>query len=235
MAAEAGCPYEYWSSWRISNEDRVRAVLGTRQPAGSTLLAIFGCQEGCQSFTVRGDRTTKRLRVVPLERRCTHLYFYYWDHDFGLMHIRVDTWLPLTLHVCVNGREWLAQQLRRPGVAFQQVDNCLLEVADLALAQRLLAHLETRIWARVLRVFAARVHPFLRRWGLGPYYWSLDESEYATDVLCRSVAALETIYPVLVDHATRHFRSPMGCAFSGGTTIRRTQNHSDVTRPSCPP
>ena len=65
MAAEAGCPYEYLSSWRLSKEDRVRAVLGTRQPAGSTLLAIFGCQEGCQSFTVRGDRTTKRLRVVP--------------------------------------------------------------------------------------------------------------------------------------------------------------------------
>lgn len=215
LAAEAACPYEYLSSWRIAKEDRARAVLGDRQPQTSTLLAIFGCQEGCQSCTVRGDRTTKRLRVVPLERRCTHLYFYYWDHDFGLMHIRLETWLPFTIHVCVNGREWLAQQLRRLGIAFQQVDNCVWEVADLAIAQRLLAQLETRIWTRVLRVFAARVHPFLRRWGLRPYYWSLDESEYATDVLCRSAAALQRLYPALVDHATRHFRSPDVLRFLG--------------------
>jgi hypothetical protein len=238
LAAETGCPYEHLPSWRISKEDRARARLGARQPTTSTLLAIFGCQEGCQSFTVRGDRTTKRLRVVPLERRCEHLYFYYWDHDFGLMHIRLQTWLPFTIHICVNGREWLAQQLRRRGVAFQQVDNCVFAVADVALAQRLLAQLESRLWQRVLRVFAARVHPFLRQWGLRPYYWSLDESEYATDVLCRSAGALHAIYPALVDHATRHFRSPDVLRFLGrrhnarstGEVLTRVQRRIEGVR-----
>lgn len=215
LAAEAGCPYEYLSSWRLSKEDRARALLPDPRPQTTTLLAIFGCQEGCQSFTVRGDRATQRLRVIPLERRCTHLYFYYWDHDFGLMHIRVETWLPFTIHVCVNGRDWLAQQLRRLDIAFTQIDNCVLEVADLPRAQQLLTQLETRIWTRVLRVFAARVQPFLRRWGLRPYYWSLDESEYATDVLWPSSAALQAIYPALVDHAMRHFRSPDVLRFLG--------------------
>jgi hypothetical protein len=238
LATEAGCPYEYLPSWRIAKEDRARALLGQKPPQTSTLLAVFGCQEGCQSFTVRGDRATKRLRVVPLERRCTHLYFYYWDHDFGLMHIRLETWLPFTVQVCVNGREWLAQQLRRLGVRFQQVENCIFEVADLALAQRLLAQLETRIWTRVLRVFAARVQPFLRRWGLRPYYWSVDESEYATDVLCRSAAALQRIYPALVDHATRHFRSPDVLRFLGrrhgprstGEVLTRVQRRIEGVR-----
>ena len=215
LAADAGCPYEYLRSWRISKEDRVHALLAARPPARPGLVAVFGCLEGCQSFTVRGDRTTKRLRVVPLERRCTHLYFYYWDHDFGLMHIRLETWLPFTIQVCVNGREWLAQQLRRRGVPFQQVDNCLLEVGDVALAQRLVTQLETRIWTRVLRVFGARVNPFLRAWGLRPYYWSLDESAYATDVLFRSADALQALYPALVDHATHHFRSPDVLRFLG--------------------
>jgi len=238
LAAETGCPYEHLSSWRLSKEDRARALLGSQPPPTSTLLTIFGCQEGCQSFTVRGDRTTKRLRVVPLERRCTHLYFYYWDHDFGLMHIRLETWLPFTVQVCVNGREWLAQQLRRLGVTFQQADNCVFEVADLVLAQRLLAQLETRIWTRVLRVFAARVHPFLRQWGLRPYYWSLDESEYASDVLCRSAAALQTIYPALVDHAARHFHSPDVLRFLGrrhgprstGEVLTRVQRRREGVR-----
>jgi hypothetical protein len=215
VAADAGCPYEYLSSWRVSKEDRARAVLGTRRPTTSTLIAIFGCQESCQSFTVRGNRTTKWLQVVPLARRCTHLYFYSWDHDFGLMHIRLETWLPFTVQVCVNGREWLAQQLRRQGLAFQQLDNCVFEVADLPRAQRLLAQLETRLWARVLRVFAARVNPFLRQGGVRPYYWSLDEREYASDVLARSATALQAIYPALVDHALHQFRSPDVLRFLG--------------------
>ena len=50
--------------------------------------------------------------LVLAERKCAHLYFYYADPDFGLLHIRVQTWLPFSLQVCVNGREWLARQLR---------------------------------------------------------------------------------------------------------------------------
>ena len=72
------------------------------------------------------------------------------------MHVRLQTWLPFTLPVCVNGREWLTQQLHRVGSAHQQVDNCVFDCADPALAQRLLTTLETRRWARVLRAFAAR-------------------------------------------------------------------------------
>jgi hypothetical protein len=222
VAETAGCPYEFLPSWRISKEDRARALLAQRPRQTPGLIGVFGCVESCQSFTVRGDRATKRLRIVPLERRCTHLYFYYWDHDFGLMHIRLETWLPFTIQVCVNGREWLAQQLRRTGVAFRQVDNCVYEIADLAVAQRLLSQLDTRIWPRLLRIFGARVNPFLRTWHLRPYYWSLEESEYASDVLFRSPAALQAIYPALVEHATRQFRSPDVLRFLG----RRHAAHS---------
>jgi hypothetical protein len=214
LAQEAGRPFEYLASWRVSKEDRARAI-AARDGIADGLIAIFSCVEGCQSLTVRGDRTTKRLRVVATERRCAHLYFYYWDHDFGLMHIRVQTWLPFTIQICLNGREWLAQQLHRAGSGFQQVDNCVFDLADPALAQRLLTQLETRRWARVLRVLATRVNPLLRRQGLRPYYWSLEESEYATDVLFPDPASLQRVYPALVDHAVRHFRTPDVLRFLG--------------------
>lgn len=221
VAAETGRPYEYLSSWKISKEDRARAI-AARDGIADGLIAIFACVEGCRSFTVRGDRATRRLRLVPQERRCTHLYFYYWDHDFGLMHIRVQTWLPFTIQVCLNGRGWLAQQLRRCGSAFQQVDNCVFAVADGALAQRLLTQLETRRWARVLRVLATRVNPLLRGQGLRPYYWSLEESEYATDIAFRDRPSLQALYPALVDQAYRHFRTPDVLRFLG----RRHTAHS---------
>jgi len=214
VAKEAGRPFEQLKSWRISKEDRARAIVA-RDGIRDGLIVIFACVEGCRSFTVRGDRATKRLRVVATEPRCTHLYFYYWDHDFGLMHVRVQTWLPFTIQICLNGREWLAQQLRRADSGFQQVDNCVWDLADPTLAQRLLTQLETRRWARVLRVFATRVNPLLRRHGLRPYYWSLEESEFATDVLFADPASLQAVYPALVDHAVRQFRTPDVLRFLG--------------------
>lgn len=36
------------------------------------------------------------------------------------MHLRLQTWFPFTVHVCVNGREWLAQQLRGEGIGYVQ-------------------------------------------------------------------------------------------------------------------
>jgi hypothetical protein len=221
MATAAGRPFETLSSWKIAKEDRARAI-ARRDGIRDGLIAIFACVESCHTFTVRGDRATKRLRVVAKEGRCTHLYFYYWDHDFGLMHVRLQTWLPFTIHVNVNGREWLAQQLRRVDSTHEQVDNCVFRLAEPARAQRLLTELDTRRWARILRVFATRVNPLLRACGLRPYYWSLEESEYATDVLFRDRAALEALYPALVDHAYRHFRTPDVLRFLGRPRTPRT-------------
>ena len=214
MAAEQGRPFEYLGSWKIRKEDRAREILA-RDGIQEGLIAIFSCVEGCRSFGVRGNRRTQRLELVSQERRCAHLYFYFWDHEFGLLHVRVQTWLPFTIQVCVNGREWLAQQLRRCGSRFTQVDNCIFNVADPRLAQQLLRQLETRPWARVLRVFATRVNPLLRGHQLRPYYWSLEESEYATDVLFRDRASLQAVYPALVTHAFHQFRTPDVLRFLG--------------------
>ena len=214
LADEHGRPFEYLPSWKTSKEDRARAI-AARDGIRDGLIAVFECVENCRSFRVRGNRQTKRLELVPAERRCAHLYFYYWDHDFGLMHVRIQTWLPFTIQICLNGRAWLAQQLQRCGSRFTQVDNCLFDVADPPMAQRLLRQLETRPWARVLRVFATRVNPLLRGHQLRPYYWSLEESEYATDIIFRDAAHLAAVYPALVTHAVQHFRTPDVLRFLG--------------------
>ena len=221
VAAAQGRPFEYLGSWKVRKEERARAIL-TRDGVRDGLVAIFSCVEGCRSFGVRGNRQTRRLELVAQERRCAHLYFYYWDHDFGLMHIRVQTWVPFTIQICVNGREWLAQQLTRWASGFTQVDNCVYDVADLALAQQLLRQLETRPWARVLRAWATRVNPLLHGHQLRPYYWTLEESEYATDVLFHSRAQLATVYPALVAHAYQQFRTPDVLRFLGRSAMART-------------
>jgi hypothetical protein len=34
--------------------------------------------------------------------KCTHLYHYYQHPEIGLMHIRVQTWFPFSVDVCLN-------------------------------------------------------------------------------------------------------------------------------------
>src|SRR5487761_381117 len=110
IAARARRPFLYVASGQASKEARVREVI-ERDQIQEGLVCVLSCVEPCQSFTVRGDRKKKQLRLVAQERKCLHLYFYFLDRDFGLMHIRLQTWLPLTIQVCVNGREWLARLL----------------------------------------------------------------------------------------------------------------------------
>ena len=55
--------------------------------------------------------------------------------------------------------------------------------------------------AVVLEKLAAGIHPFLRGKSdllFKPYYWSLGQSEYATDILFRDSSVLKEIYPARV-------------------------------------
>ncbi len=40
------------------------------------------------------------------------------DRDFGVIHVRVQTWFPLQRQVYVNGHEWLARKLAQHGVRY---------------------------------------------------------------------------------------------------------------------
>ena len=158
------------------------------------------------------------------QRKCLHLYYYYLDREFGLMHVRVATWLPFSIQVCLNGREYLACRMRKAGIGFEQRDNCFVWIQDVERAQQMLADLEGRKWERWLQSLACRVNPLLGKAGgldLHPYYWSVSESEYATDVLFRDAAALGRGYPALADHAIKRFGSRDVLRFLGRRTNSR--------------
>jgi hypothetical protein len=84
--------------------------------------------------------------------------------------------------------------------------------------------LEQKNWPRVLNALARRINPHLSRRSpldLYGYYWSVRESEYATDVMFKSDAALAQIYPSLVDHAMKHFSGHDVLRFLGRRTNSR--------------
>ncbi len=62
--------------------------------------------------------------------RVNHYYFYIQDADFGPAFIKIGTYAPYPIKVCLNGHEWVKQQLRQAGVAFETLDNGFLSCAD---------------------------------------------------------------------------------------------------------
>lgn len=91
IAQTTGRPLEYLATSAVSKEARAREI-AARDGITDGLICIFSCVEPCWTFTVRGDRRTKHLRLQAGERRCIHLYFYLLDRELGLMHIRLQTW-----------------------------------------------------------------------------------------------------------------------------------------------
>lgn len=202
VAHEAGRPLIYLPQSTTSKEDHARAIA---QGDGVTqgLVAVFSTIELCWSFEVGYDRDRRLLRLRPGKRKCLHYYHYFLDPDFGLLHARVQSWLPFTMHVCLNGRERLARQMDRAGLAYVQRDNCFVDVADFARAQALLDEQLHFPWSAWLTRLAGQAQPaHARLFGGRPmdYYWSVDESEWATDVVFRSAGDLARLYPRLVRH-----------------------------------
>jgi hypothetical protein len=209
MADKKGRPLQYLASSQCSKED-IALGIAKRDGIEEGLICILSCVEPCKAFGIAKDAAEKRLRLVKRERKCLHFYFYYLDADYGLMHIRLQTWAPFTVQICVNGREWLARQMDRKQISYKKHDNCFTEIADLERAQQLLEQLDQQSWVKPFQQRVGALVPFLRATAqphFHPYYWTLHQAEYATDILFKDASALSGIYPALLKHAIEEFRS----------------------------
>jgi hypothetical protein len=186
---------------------------------------VFKAVEPCQSYTLRrkvdGGGFEFRLEV----RKCLHFYFYFEHERFGFMHVRLQSWFPFRVDICLNGRHWLARQLDRAAVAYRKRENALVWVEDMAAPQRLLDRQKQIDWRKELDKLLSLTHrartEICRPLNL-QYYWSVSESEYATDVLFRRPEDLARIYPSLVHHAPRSFSSPDVMRFLGHKVPTKT-------------
>jgi hypothetical protein len=222
VAAAAGQTVKYVASSALSKEDLVQELL-RREGIKEGLVCVLSCVEPCRSYEIYKNRETKHIDLVQRLRKCLHWYCYFLDTQLGLCHVRIQSWLPLNVHICVNGREWLCRALTSAGIAFRRSDNCLVHVANVPAAQRLLSAQPWADWQRLLNRLLQRACPAL---GQLPgrdsplsYYWSADETEWATDIMFRSARDLAELYPSLIGHAMRTFGSREVMRFLGRTRL----------------
>src|SRR5262249_2970235 len=160
MAEQQGRPFIYVPSSKQSKEEIARAIMEKDNIKGG-LICVLTCVEPCQSFRIRKDAARKTIHLAVAERKCTHIYFYLIDPQCGFMHIRLQTWLPLSIQVCLNAREYLACEMTKAGIKFEREKNCFPWIEDIQRAQQLMDKLTTRKWERFLSALARRVNPWL--------------------------------------------------------------------------
>ena len=212
LAQRCGRPYIHLNA-PIRKEDHVQAIL-RRDKIADGLICVLAAVEACQSFKlVYGEG---KPHLVSARRKCLCLYFYFVDREFGVMHIRITSWFPFMVQVCINGHEWLARKMDRHGIGYRQVDNAFLAIDDPTRAQRLGDRFVRKNWPRVLSAFARRVNPLMNNLLSGmDYYWVTQQAEYATDVMFKSPAALAGLYDPLLKHATARFGAEDVMTFLG--------------------
>jgi len=218
LAEAAGRPYHFLRSPKTIKEDFIEDI-AQRDRVSEGLIAVLGAVEPCLAMTVRGARERRWLQPVLEQRKCLHLYHYYEHPVVGRSHVRLQSWYPFSVDVCLNGRLWLAKQMDAAGLKYQRADNCFVELADPARTQALAdAQHQTR-WLELLNGLLAGAHP-LQEQILKPfpnlfYYWSLTQSEYATDLLLANQRDLARVYRAFVLHGLCTFQSPEVMRFLG--------------------
>jgi hypothetical protein len=146
------------------------------------------------------------------------------DREFGLLYVRLQSWLPMDIQIGVNGREYLARRMDRAGMQYEKRDNCFTRIDNVTRAQKMLDSMISRKWSNFLNRLARSVNPHLGPAGgldLSTYYWTLRECEIATDIMFRDAKSLAAIYPFLVRHTIEQFSCQDVLQFLGRRTNSR--------------
>jgi hypothetical protein len=184
--------FRYLNSGKIDKEAVAREFLPT--PGGrSGLVCVLQCLEPCWTFD-KGTSAKGELTIRGEPGRCSHLYHYYVHPQFGWMYVRLQTWFPFELQVGLNGREWLARQMKREQLGYGRSDNKFLWVQNWTRTQQLLDQQLQTDWVRELDALQQQVHP-LHPQHLGrlplKYNWTTFQNEWATDIVFREQNVLE--------------------------------------------
>lgn len=206
IATEAGRPYIFLDK-KVRKEEMIQQMV---ESASLTvgLVAVLCAMETCKTVKLVGGKGAPRLTFVKRPQRV--LYFYYLDPNFGLMHIRLETYFTYAIQVYVNGHNWLARQMLKRKLGFTQLDNTFSHLENPEESQRLADQFAQINWVKELGRMARRVNPFICAGGwlsTQNYYWVTEQAEYASDVIFKDRSQLKDLCPRLMDYALVNFNA----------------------------
>ncbi len=197
FAERAAIPLVHFE--RGQRKDEVAARERARFTASEGVVFIGVAQEKASAFRARklaGPAGGVSFDFSRQSVAVNHYYFYVQDPEWGPAFVKVGTYLPYPVRVCLNGHEWAKQQLRRAGIGFASLDNGFLSCDDPA-----------RLQAVCDQLGPADVQGFFDRW-VGRLPWPLTAADRAAVYRHRlSIWQLEVSLTQVFDRPVqgRHF------------------------------
>ena len=220
-AKDLGIEVRYLTSSGVDKEKLARQIAADKRITEGS-ICLLSVVEPCIAPMVKGNKASKKLELVMATRKCVFVYHYFNDPVFGFGHVRMQSWAPFNIFICLNGRHWLERQLQKQGIDYVKDGNCFVRIEDIAAAQVLLHEQLKTDWTKLLNGLALGSCPALSQIlrPLEPeYYWSADETEWATDIMFKSVATLDELFPSFVHHAMRVCDSPSVMKYLGRRSL----------------
>jgi hypothetical protein len=118
---------------RGESKDEFVAPYRTRFTAREGVVLIGVAQEKMRSFKAHKRQGRGHTPVFDFSRQSVavnHYYFYVQDRDWGPAFLKIGTYLPYPVKLCLNGHEWVKQRLRRDRIHFDSLDNGFSSCAD---------------------------------------------------------------------------------------------------------
>lgn len=156
-------------------------------------------QEKMRSFKAQKRQGRGHTPVFDFSRQSVavnHYYFYVHDRDWGPAFLKIGSYLPYPVKLCLNGHEWVKQRLTRDRIRFESLDNGFLSCADPAALQTACDALGP-----------ADVQAFFDRWSHRlPWPMTADERAAGYDH-CLAICQLEASLTQVFDRPVqgRHF------------------------------
>jgi hypothetical protein len=134
----------------IGNE--FRRQRGTRD--GIVFIGV--AQEKAQAFNgrkINGQFQFDRDKTVYVN----HYYFYIDDAEFGPLFVKVCSYAPWSIKLCLNGHEWAKRQLEKRGIGYEALDNGFLSCSQPTKLQEICDSLGPEDIDRVFRKWLGRI------------------------------------------------------------------------------
>ncbi len=78
------------------------------------------------------------------------------------MFVKIQSWLPYTIKISINGKEYLKKQLENKGIKYSSYKNSITYVEDIKQAQRIADRLVEKKWHQVFDSFAKKINPLMK-------------------------------------------------------------------------
>jgi hypothetical protein len=171
LAEQEGIPvYQFQHQER---KDDVANEFRRQRKVRDAIVFIGVAQEKAQAFNgrkVNGQFQFDRDKTVYVN----HYYFYIDDEDFGPLFLKICSYAPWSVKLCLNGHEWAKRQLDKRGISFEALDNGFLSCAEPGKLQEICDALGPedidRVFRKWLRRLPLPLRPEDRRTG---YDWDL--------------------------------------------------------------